>query len=186
MPYQAEIVKTITPPEGVTISLVGKRITVKGPKGSITKDFSHADIIIEMQGKDIVIKSQFPKKKQKALIGTIASHVNNMITGVTKGFEYRMKIVYAHFPIKVETSKDTVTINNLYGRRAPIKVKIVGEKTQVKVDGDDVVVTGINKEEVGQTCANIQESTRLRGKRRTSPKTFMDGIYVFKRSVLAE
>ena len=55
---------------------------------------------------------------------------------------------------------------------------------KVKVDGDDVIVEGIDKEAVGQTAANIQELTRQRGKRRQSPKTFMDGLFIFNKEFM--
>ena len=105
-----------------------------------------------------------------------------MIRGVMKGYKYSMKIVYSHFPIKVseDKKKKSVKIENLYGGQKPRFAKIVGN-VKIQVDGENVFVSGIDKEAVGQTCANIQELTRLRGKRRKSPKTFMDGIFVFDR-----
>ena len=184
MPKYAELIHKVEIPENVNLEIKnGSTVTVKGPLGEISKDFAHTKIIIEKQGNEVILKKQFPNKKQAALVGTVKAHIQNMITGVTKGFEYRLKIVYAHFPIRVSTKGNQVIIENLYGGRSPLKVDIMGEKTKVTVEDEDVVVTGINIEEVGQTAARIQEKCRLRGKRRKSPKTFMDGIYIYKKGI---
>ncbi len=187
MPKYAELIYKVDIPDDVQLDITNDSIvTVKGPLGQVTRDFSHAKIHIEKQGNEVILKKQFPNKKQAATLGTIKAHIENMITGVTKGFEYRLKIVYAHFPIRVSTKGRQVIIENLYGGRSPLKVDIMGEKTKVTVEDEDVVVTGINIEEVGQTAARIQEKCRLRGKRRKSPKTFMDGIYIYKKGIAGQ
>ncbi len=186
MPKFAELIYSVSIPEEVTATVVDNVVTIKGPKGELTKDFTHADINIWKEGNAIYLQKQFPNKKQAAIIGTIKAHIENMIKGVTKGFEYRLKIVYAHFPIRVSTKGRQVIIENLYGGRSPMAVDIMGEKTKVTVEEEDVVVTGIDIEEVGQTAARIQERCRLRGQRRKSPKTFMDGIYIYKKGIIGQ
>lgn len=108
------------------------------------------------------------------MTGTIAAHIRNMIKGVTKGYTYRLKIVYAHFPMKVTVKGDTVVIENFLGERAPRYAKILpGVKVEVK--GEEVIVSGIDKEKVGQTAANIELATRVRG---FDIRKFQDGIYI--------
>ena len=106
------------------------------------------------------------------MLGTLVAHINNLITGVTYGYKYNLKIVYSHFPIRVtpEGKKNRLRIENLYGGRKALYAVIL-DGVKVKVEDEDVVVTGINKEAVGQTAANIQEITRQRGKRRKSPQS---------------
>src|SRR5690606_1375479 len=94
--------------------------------------------------------------------------------GVTEGFTYRMKIVYAHFPMSVKVAGDSVVIENFLGERHPRRARIVGD-TKVQVKGDEVEVSGINKEDVGQTMANIEQATRIKGR---DPRVFQDGIYL--------
>ena len=169
-------------PEGVDFKLDGSKLTVKGKLGSLEKDFAHTRMHFFLEDDKLLIRTYFPKRFEKATLGTVVAHVNNMIHGVTSGFKYSMKIVYSHFPIKVSEDRKNrmVKIENLYGGQKPRFAKITGD-VKIKVDGENVFVSGIDKEAVGQTCANIQELTRLRGKRRKSPKTFMDGIFVFER-----
>jgi large subunit ribosomal protein L6 len=90
-----------------------------------------------------------------------------------------MKIVFAHFPmaVKVQDKEKTVTIENFIGERHPRSSKIVGD-AKVQVKGDEVIITGVNKEDVGQTMANLEQATKIRGK---DPRVFQDGIYLTSR-----
>ena len=136
---------------------------------------------IDTSNDKISLSIQFPRKKEKAMIGTVQAHLHNMISGVRFGYQYKMKIVFSHFPIRVKPEGNLVKIENLYGGRKARYAKVL-PGVKVNVDGEDVIVEGIDKELVGQTCANIEQLTRQRGKRRQSPKTFMDGVYTYHRS----
>jgi len=173
-----EISKTIQVPDDVTLSLVNKKITVKGTKGSLTRDFSYATVAIEGECKEIRISAIWPRKKEAALVGTIYSHIQNMIIGVTKGFNYKLKIVFSHFPISVKLQGKSILIENFTGERRPRLVKILGD-VKVKIDPEDIILSGINLEEVSQSAANIEQLTRVRGK---DPRVFLDGIYVYERN----
>lgn len=170
--------KVVQIPDDVELILEGKKVTVKGAKGTLTRDFSYAPISMELQGKSLRIWANWPRKKEAALVGTIYAHVNNMITGVRKGFTYKLKIVFSHFPISVKVQDGMVLIENFTGERNPRKAKIVGN-AKVKVSGDDLIVQGINLEEVSQTAANIEQATKVR---RKDPRVFLDGIYLYEKS----
>jgi large subunit ribosomal protein L6 len=173
-----EVSKTIHVPDDVNLSLDGKKINVKGAKGSLTRDFSFAPIAIDGEGKNVRIWAKWPRKKEAALVGTIYSHIQNMITGVTKGYSYKLKIVFSHFPISVKLQDKSVLIENFTGERRPRKIKIIGS-VKVKIEAEDIIVEGANLEEVSQTAANIEQSTRVRNK---DPRVFLDGIYVYERN----
>ncbi len=173
-------------PEGVEVRIEGKRVTVKGPKGELSKDFSHArGVIIRLEEENgekyVVVEAFFANRRRKALVGTIASHIENMITGVTKGFRYKMKIVFSHFPVtvKVDEKNKLVYIENFLGEKAPRVAKIHGN-VKVRVQGEDVIIEGIDIEEVGQTAANIEQATKVKEFDR---RVFMDGIYIYEREV---
>src|ERR1700690_4613002 len=173
-----EISKTIQVPDNVNLSLDGKKVSVKGAKGSLTRDFSFATIAIEGDGKNIRIWAKWPRKKEAALVGTITSHIQNMITGVTKGYSYKLKIVFSHFPISVKIQDKFILIENFTGERRPRKIKLIGN-VKVKIEAEDIIVEGANLEEVSQTAANIEQSTRVRNK---DPRVFLDGIFVYERN----
>ena len=173
-----EISKTVEVPDDVTFSLIGKKVSVKGEKGSLTRDFSYSTVTIESEGKNVRISAKWPRKKEAALVGTIYSHIQNMITGVTKGYNYKLKIVFSHFPISPKIQDKSVVIENFTGERRARLIKIVGD-VKVKIEPEDIIISGINLEEVSQTAANIEQSTRVRGK---DPRVFLDGVYVYERN----
>jgi len=172
-----EAVKSIKIPEGVEVKVKGRVVTVKGEKGVLTRDFSHAPISIRLKEDMVKVQANWPRKREAALVGTVCSHIQNMITGVTKGFTYKLKIVFSHFPISVKVKEKTVAIENFTGERSPRIAEIVGN-AKVVVKDEDVVVQGVSLEDVGQTAANIERSTKVR---RKDPRVFLDGLYVYER-----
>ena len=172
-----ETSKTIQVPDNVEVALEGRKVTVKSAKETLTRDFSYAPISIELNDKTIRIWAEWPRKKETALVGTIYSHIQNMITGVTKGFTYKLKIVFSHFPISVKVKGKTILIENFTGERNPRKARIVGN-VQVKIQSEDILIQGINLEEVSQTAANIEQATKVKKK---DPRVFLDGLYVYER-----
>ena len=161
-------------PEKVTIEIDNKTVKVTGPKGTVQKQFKYFyDINITKKDKKLVVTSKSDKKKVGAMTGTIIAHTKNMIKGVTEGYTYMMKIVYSHFPVSIKIEGDKFFINNFLGEKTPRVAKILGE-TKVEVKGQDVILTGPNKEDVGQTCANIEQACRIT---KYDRRIFMDGIY---------
>jgi len=164
-------------PKNVNIKVSGKHIEVTGEYGQFSRDFSAAPISIELENNLLKVYATWVRKKESALVGTISSHIRNMIIGVTEGFTYKLKIVYSHFPISVKLDRKKIVINNFTGERKSRTAKIVGD-VKVEISGDDIIVSGINIENVGQTAANIQQVTRVKGK---DPRIFLDGIYVYEK-----
>jgi large subunit ribosomal protein L6 len=170
--------QTIKVPDDVQLTLKGRKVTVIGSKGTLTRDFSHEPVSIELDGKTVRVWAAWPRKKEAALVGTIDSHIQNMITGVTKGFTYKLKIVFSHFPISAKLKEKTVLVENFTGERSPRKAKIIGDVI-VKIQGEDIIVQGINLEDVSQTAANIEQATKVK---RKDPRIFLDGLYVYEQS----
>jgi len=169
----AEIKETITIPDGVQAAIEKGMVTITGEKGSLSRMFSHPKITVTLKDNTLVVSSKNARRKQKALVGTFVAHLNNMIKGVTKGFEYKMKTVYSHFPIKTLVDGNTFIIENFLGERSPRKAIILDGVT-VEVKGDDVTAHGIDKEKVGQTVANIERATMVK---RRDIRVFQDGVY---------
>jgi len=173
-----EISKTIQVPDGVEVTIERRKVTVKGAKGTLMRDFSYVPISIDAtDGKTVRVWAEWPRKKEASLVGTVHSHIQNMITGVEKGFLYTLKIVFSHFPISVKVQGKTVLIENFTGERRARKAKIIGD-VKVKVQSEDIAVEGINLEDVSQTAANIEQATKVKKK---DPRVFLDGIYVYER-----
>jgi len=169
-------------PKDVSLEITpDMKVIVKGKKGEITKDFAHAKFIdISHDGSKVSFHVDFPRKKQVALVGPLKNLILNMIQGVQNGYTYKMKIVYSHFPITVEVPKrgsTEVLIKNFIGERAPRITHTIGD-VKVTANKEEVIVSGVDKESVGQTCGNIQLKCRIKEK---DKRIFQDGIYVFEK-----
>lgn len=168
-----EYKEEISIPDQVEVTLADKILTVKGEKGTLIRNFSHPNIKINIEGNKIQIICKNPRKKQKALTGTFRAHINNMIKGSAKEFEYKMKTVFSHFPIKTSVEGQKFIIQNFLGERSSRKANIL-DGVSVDIKGDDITVKGIDIEKVGQTVANIERATLVR---RRDIRVFQDGVY---------
>lgn len=178
MTKTAEIKEKIKIPDGVQITLEGKTIHVKGQKGELSKLFVHPKINLVVNSNMVQISClQYPRRKEKALIGTYKSHIKNMIKGVTQGYECKMKTVFSHFPIKTSVEGNQLVIQNFLGERFARKADIL-ESVKIEVKGETLILTSIDKEKVGQTAANIERATKVKNR---DIRVFQDGIYIIKR-----
>ncbi len=180
MPLTYLIEEKIPVPEGINVTIKPGEIHVKGPRGKLFREYDERKISVKKINNEVVLRVIFPGKRRKAYLYTIKSHINNMFTGVTKGFRYRLRVVQTHFPIEVAVEGRKVLIKNFIGEKKPREAEIVGD-VKVTVNGKDVVVEGINKEDVGQTAANIQLATKIKDK---DVRKFIDGVYVYKKEVI--
>lgn len=161
-------------PQGVTVTLTGNSLKVKGKSGELVRDFPGKMLQIMKEGNDVVVRADLPRKKTRSLVGTYSAHIRNMVKGVQEPFEYKMKICYSHFPIKTKVQGDRFMIENFLGEKTARKARIMGA-TKVKVSGEEISLTGPNVEDVSQTAANIEQATIIRG---FDPRVFQDGIYI--------
>jgi len=174
----AEIIENIIEiPENVQFTLEGKKISITGKKGSIIQDFTHTKIDMIHDGTTIKLKVINPKKKESALVGTITAHIKNMLKGVTDGFIYKMKLVFVHFPMTLKIQNKTISIENFIGEKQARYAKIVGD-TKVSIHGEDIIIEGININDVSQTAANLHTATKVHKK---DLRKFLDGIYLYSK-----
>merc|ERR1712142_1209537 len=142
-------------PKDVFVKVHNRVVTVKGPRGVLKRSFQMLKINFTTKktakGREIVVEKWFGKRKEVAAVRTICTHISNMVKGVTLGFQYKMRAVYAHFPI------NCVTIQSSPKQK------------------DEFVVEGNCIEAVSQSAASIQQSTTVKHK---DIRKFLDGIYV--------
>jgi large subunit ribosomal protein L6 len=167
-------------PDSVKLTLDGKKVTVEGKRGKLTKDLSHArPVKIVRQDKQLIFSVEFPRKREKALLRALVAHVENQIIGVTKGFTYKMKLVYAHFPFTVEDKKDEIVVSNFLGERGVRAVNKIGD-LKIQITKDDLIISGIDKDAVSQTCAKLRLILKIKKK---DPRIYQDGLYVFEKLI---
>ncbi len=164
-------------PEGLQVTVSGADVTVKGPKGELKRNFTFPWTKIVKDGNKIIVTSEKSRKSARAFVGSFVAHMNNMFTGVTKGFKYTMKVVFSHFPMNVKVVGKKIEITNFFGEKKPRHAKIIGN-VKVNAGKEEIIIEGANVEEVGQTMSNIELATRIKYK---DSRIFQDGIYLTNR-----
>ncbi|KAJ9646174.1 uncharacterized protein PV06_02004 [Exophiala oligosperma] len=182
-------------PDNVKIHIRSRIVTVEGPRGKLTKDLSHIAVTFSLpknhKGQQIVqIEIHHGSRKNVATLRTVKSIIENLVTGVTRGYKYKMRYVYAHFPINVNIEKnaeglDHVEIRNFLGEKI---VRYVTMRDGVSVEAskgvkDQIELSGNSLEDVSQCAADIQQICRVRNK---DIRKFLDGLYVSERGNIAE
>jgi large subunit ribosomal protein L6 len=178
MSTEQEIMAEVEAPASVKIEKDGNAISVKGKHGTIKKDFTKLPATVAVKGNKVTIRPYGRRKRDLAVTNTARSIITGMIKGVEKGHTYKLKIIFAHFPISVKVKGKEVHVENFFGERASRVARIIGEATKVTVAGEDVIVQGPNLEDVSQTAANIELSTKTKGK---DQRVFLDGLYIFSK-----
>ena len=169
----------VTIPEGVTATISEDGVvTMTGPNGTLSREFVSSRVDILQDGGGLMVRTDLPRRKDKALAGTWNAHLNNMVKGVTQGFTYHLKAFYSHFPMTLAVQGQNFVVNNYFGERVPRRADILSG-VEVKVNNKvEVTVTGIDKENVGQTAANIERCVVVKNRDR---RVFQDGIYLLSK-----
>lgn len=164
----------LTIPEGASAEVERFDLTVSGENGSVTRRLWYPNVSIAVEDGEVVIESDAEDAKTTATMQTFASHIENAFHGVSEGWTYEMDVFYSHFPMQVRAEDGEVVIQNFLGEQAPRRTPIRGD-TVVEVDDEHITLSGPNKEDVGQTAADIEQLTRVSGK---DNRVFQDGVYI--------
>lgn len=187
VPYAREELEV---PQGISVNVekIGMfdyKITVKGPMGSVEKIYRNVPIVISISDGKIVLEVFGARKREYAILGAVKGELKNAFLGVTRGWRYKLKIIYTHFPMLVKIQGNQLSIENFLGRKSKIVLEIPkGVKVQLQ-GKEDIVVEGIDKELVGQFAANIERAVELHGDEKPAPHGregglgVVDGIYVY-------
>ncbi len=172
--FMEKLVGSVEIPQGIIAEVSGNFVKLKAGQKENSREFKSINTAIRLSNSKIEIYALDGRKKTNAEAGSIISHIRNMVNGLEKEYEYKLEIVYSHFPLNVVVKGNVIEINNLGGAKNPKKVKIAGN-TKVEVKGKEITVRGTNKEHVGQTAANMEMATKIKGK---DIRIFHDGIYI--------
>jgi len=183
--YSFELIEV---PEGIDVSVKARTITCKGPRGTLVKDFKHLAVDIYMKDKQTIkVEKWFGKKKQIAAVRTVKSHIQNMFKGLTYGYMYKMRAVYAHFPINCAISEggSLIEVRNFLGEKFIRKVRMHPGVTVENSKGqkDELIVQGNSIDGVSQSAALIQQCTTVKNK---DIRKFLDGLYVSEKTTVTK
>ena len=145
----------IAVPAGVTVEIAeNNKVTVKGPKGTLERVLP-SEMEIKMEGSEVIVTRPNDLKKMKSLHGLTRTLINNMVIGVTNGFEKKLEINGVGYRAAKAGKKLTLTL----GFSHPVEMEDP-EGVETTVDGNVIVVKGIDKEKVGQFAAEIRDKKR--------------------------
>jgi large subunit ribosomal protein L6 len=173
-----EIIAEIEIPEKIDATINGNLLKISGVEGENSRIFNVNGLIFEKKDNKIIIGNKKATKNEKKRINTIKAHIKNMIEGVQKKFNYKLKICYNHFPFTVEIKGNEGIIKNFLGEKIPRKVKIP-EGVDINVEKDMISIKSYNKELAGQAAANFETATRIRLRDR---RVFQDGIFIIEKN----
>ena len=143
--------KVVVLPAGVEIKQDGNNITVKGPKGELTREFS-SDIKMNIEGNEVTFTRPNDSKEMKTIHGTTRANFHNMVVGVSEGFQKALELIGVGYRAQVQGNKLTLNV----GYSHPVEMTAPEGVTFEVPANTQVIVKGINKEVVGELAANIR------------------------------
>ena len=174
-------------PEGVTMEIKNKIVTCKGPLGEIQKSFKKFNVQMipsydaNKRLVEVTVRVWFSNKREKSCIQSTKKHLENMITGVTKGFATVMKFGYRFFNMSVNIVKNNLEIIKFAGRlNKPVIKPAEGVKLEQSAvaNSKEVIVSGIDADAVGKTCGLLGNACKYR---KVDKRIFIDGFYMFEK-----
>lgn len=143
-------------PEGVELKVKSRSLWVKGPRGELSKTFTHVNLdMTKVSPTKLRVKVWHGARKHIACIRTVCSHIENLIQGVTKGFEYKMRFAYAHFPINVNCVENgtLVEIRNFLGEKIIRRVRMLPgvSVSTSEATKDEIILIGNDIQNVSQS-----------------------------------
>jgi len=170
--------KRIQVPDGVSAEIRGSTLLISGPKGTLERDLHYPGIYLKVEDGEFIVSTESTRKKIYAMLGTFAAHAGNMCKGVQEEYVYRLKVIYNHFPIQLKQTKDMLEIVNFLGEKEA-RSAAIPEGVSMKINGDEIVLSGIDKELVGICASRIEKATKVRGR---DNRVFQDGIYIVEKA----
>lgn len=165
-------------PKEVTAEQSSDSIIVKGPKGTVTKNFTHPKVKVLVEGNKINLSVLKGTKREKAVIKSFEAHINNIVKGVQEPHFYKIKICSGHFPMNVTVNNNELIIKNFLGESVPRRITLHPE-AKVNVNGTEIEITSSDKEIAGQTAARIESLCRITNRDR---RIFQDGCYIIHKA----
>lgn len=173
-PKKQHLRAEVSLPEGVTASVAGTILSVKGPKGESKRESRQKNVSVKIEGQKIIFETKRSTKRDKKMAYSLVAHAKNMARGVTETHSYTLKICAGHFPMTVTVSDSKFSVKNFLGEKVP-RVLHLKEGAAVKVEGQLIHITSPSKEIAGQVAADIEQLTRRPG---FDTRVFQDGIYL--------
>lgn len=161
-------------PQGVHVTLEDRDVIVKGPKGETRRTLLQPGVAITVESGLVRVKSTDASKREKRHAGSISAHIKNMVEGVQKPFQFKLKVCASHFPMNVSVQGNKLVVKNFLGEKIPREMTF-DKSASVKVAGDIIEIESCDIELAGTIASKFENLTFVSKRDR---RIFQDGIYV--------
>ena len=172
-------VKNFEVPKEINFEIKDNSVKMQFDNKEIIKKFNTNILKLQKEGTKIIIKVDKKRRKGLSVANTIHSKLKNMVIGLQKGFSYKLIAVYSHFPMNIQIKENKIEISNFAGEKNKRIADIIGS-TKIQIKGKEIILEGIDKEDVSLTAANIENKSRIKNK---DNREFQDGIYLVSKGV---
>lgn len=173
-----DITERVDLPGEVAAEIVGDLLTVRGPKGEVSRVLRAPNVSIDIKESSIIVQAKSATKREKRMIYTFVAHISNMVKGVIEPFVYKLKICSGHFPMNVSVQNDKLQVKNFLGEKSPRSVRLK-KGAKVSVSGDIITVESPDKELAGNVASDIELLTAVSNR---DLRVFQDGIYMVEKA----
>lgn len=170
-----DLTEVIELPEGIDIEMINGMIKLKGKAGEISQKIPPI-LPLKITDRKIEITVKNSTKKEKKMLKSFVAHIKKTIKGVNEKYVYKLQICFVHFPVTIsyDEHKREILIKNFLGETKPRTAKIL-PNVDVKIEGDKIILSSVDKDIAGQSAANLEVATKIRGRDR---RIFQDGIWI--------
>ena len=161
-------------PEEVSCTYENRILRCQKDSVQLEREIDVPEIEVNIKDNKINIVCKKGNKNHYKTVMALQAHIKNLFTGLNEKFVYSLEAVNVHFPMSIKVEGNKVKIENYLGEKVPRFAKII-PKTEVKIEGSKITVESHDREAAGQTAANLEKATKLKGRDR---RVFQDGIFI--------
>jgi large subunit ribosomal protein L6 len=169
-----QISKKVIIPNGIICEISEGKITFKKDSNEYSKDFNLPKTELNLEGQELTVSCKKGNKLDYKNILSLCAHLRNIISGLENPFEYKLESCNVHFPMSLKIEQDKLEISNFLGEKVKRYAEIL-PSVKVDIKGNNITITSIDIESAGQTAANFEKATKVKGR---DNRIFQDGIYI--------
>ncbi|MEK6855210.1 MAG: 50S ribosomal protein L6 [Nanoarchaeota archaeon] len=169
-----KIIKEIDIPEGINCEYSNYFLKCEKDSVFIKRKITIPEVEIQVKNNKLKFECKKGNKSTYKTIMSFAAHIENMLSGLQKNFIYKLEACNVHFPMVLKLEGDKISIGNFLGEKTSRYAKIL-PNVEVKINGQQIIISSSDKEAAGQTAANLEKSTKIKGRDR---RIYQDGIFI--------
>ncbi len=164
-------------PEGISCTYENGILKCQKDNSELSREIKLAQTEIKVGNNEVILHCERGNKNQFKTMRSFIAHINNIFSGLNEKFVYKLEACNVHFPMSLKLEEKELIINNFLGEKVPRHAKIL-PNVDVEIKGQKITLSSIDKNAAGQTAANFEKATKLRGR---DKRIFQDGIFIVEK-----